>query len=277
VFRANPAGGTGTRTFEIARKRVRANAQNVSEPHSVPLQLLSETGVPGFVLGLALVVGLVGGLRATIGRLEPGERSAAVGLLALPLAFGLHAFVDYDLDFLAVAAPSALVAAALIGAGRPVAVARGGILPAAGAVLGAGAAIWVLAAPALSTRAVDAAIRQSDAGNLAAAASSARRAQGLNPLSPEPLFARATIAGRARDNRAAETFYEQATRLQPQNPATWYELGIFRYIAGDLCGAYFALNAAYTLDPRSSLFFPGGQLDFARAAVNDPDNPACGR
>jgi hypothetical protein len=277
VFRANPAGGTGARTFEIARKRVRANAQNVSEPHSVPLQLLSETGVPGFVLGLVLVVGLVGGLRATIGRLEPAERSAAVGLLALPLAFGLHASVDYDLDFLAVAAPTALVAAGLLGAGRPVAVARGGILLAVGAVLGAGAAIWVLAAPALSTRAVDTAIRQSDAGNFAAAASSARRAQGLNPLSPEPLFARATIAGRARDNRAAETFYEQATRLQPQNPATWYELGIFRYIAGDQCGAYFALNTAYTLDPRSSLFFPGGPLDFSRAAVNDADNPACGR
>jgi len=278
VFRANPAGGTGAHTFEIARKRFRTDAQNVSEPHSVPLQLLSDTGLPGLVLGLVFVVGLVLGLRAAIGRLEPDERAAAVGLLALPVAFGLHALVDYDLDFLAVAAPTALVAAALLGAGRPAAAARSRAFIAVSAVLGAGAAIWVLAAPALATRSVDTAYRQGDTGDLSAAAASARRAQSLNPLSPEPLFARATIASLARDNRAAEAFYEQATRLQPENPATWYELGLFRQLAlGNQCSAYFALNAAYTLDPSSILFYPDGPLDVARAAVNDPVKPACGR
>ena len=278
VFRANPGGGTGARTFEIARKQFRADAQNVSEPHSVPLQLLSETGIPGLLLGIAFVVGLVLGLRATIGRLEPDERAAAVGLMALPIAFGLHALADYDLDFLAVAAPTSLVVAALLGAGRPAAAARRGILFVVGTTLGAGAAIWVLAAPALATRSVDAAYRHGDAGDFPAAASSARRAQGLNPLSSEPLFARAAIASLAGDSRGAETLYEQATQLQPRNPATWYELGIFRQLAlGDQCRAYFALNAAYTLDPRSSLFYPGGPLDIAKAAVNDPENPACGR
>ena len=44
-----------------------------------------------------------------------------------------------------------------------------------------------------------------------------------------------------------------------------------------MCGAYVAFNAAYTLDPKSSLFPPGGALDQARDAVNDPDDPACGR
>jgi hypothetical protein len=278
VFRANPAGGTGARTFEIARKRFRDDAQNVTEPHSVPLQLLSETGLPGLVLGLAFVAGLGLGLRATVGRLEPGERAAAVGLLALPVAFALHALVDYDLDFLAVAAPTALVSAALLGAGRPAAVARSRGLVSAGAVLGAGAAIWVLAAPALATRSIDAAYRHGDAGELKAAASSARRAQSLSPLSPEPLFARATIAGLAGDERAAEAFLEQATRLQPENPDTWYELGLFRQLAlGNQCSAYFAFNAAYTLDPRGSRFSGGGPLDIARAAVDDPENPACGR
>ena len=43
-----------------------------------------------------------------------------------------------------------------------------------------------------------------------------------------------------------------------------------------MCGAYVAFNAAYTLDPKSSLFPPGGELDQARDAVNDPDDPACG-
>ena len=74
------------------------------------------------LLGLALVVGLVARApRDARGGSSPDERAAAVGLVALPLAFGLHALVDYDLDFLAVAAPTALVSAALLGAGRPAA------------------------------------------------------------------------------------------------------------------------------------------------------------
>ena len=136
----------------------------------------------------------------------------------------------------------------------------------------------MLAAPELSSRAVDRAYRQADAGDLDAAAASARRAQSLNPLSLDPLYARATVASLAGDDRGAEQLYEQATRLQPENPDPWYQLGLFRQISlGDQCGAYFALNAAYTLDPRSSLFSPGSALDIARAAVNDPADPACGR
>ncbi len=278
VFQAHPAGGTGARTFEIARKRYRDDAANVTEPHSLPLQLLSDTGLPALLLGLALVVGLGLGLRATVRRLEPGERSAAVGLVALPLAFGLHSLVDYDLDFLAVAAPTALVSGALLAAGQPSAIARSRAIITAGAVVGALAAVWVLAAPELSSRAVDRAYRQFDAGDLSAAASSAKRAQSLNPLSPEPLYARATIASSAGDNVAAERFYEQATRLQPENPDTWWELGLFRQIAlENQCSAYFALNATYTLDPKSARFTPTGPLAIAAAAVNDPENPACGR
>ena len=115
-------------------------------------------------------------------------------------------------------------------------------------------------------------------GDLGAAASSARRAQSLNPLSPEPLYARATVASAARDNAGAERFYLQATQLQPENPDTWWELGVFRQIAlENQCSAYFALNAAYTLDPKSNRFTPTGPLAVAAAAVNDPKSPACGR
>ncbi len=278
VFRAHPAGGTGAGTFEIARKRYRSDAQNVTEPHSLPLQLLSDTGLPACLLGIAFAAGAVLAIRAAVRRLEPTEKAASVGLLALPLAFCLHSLVDYDLDFLAIAAPAALVTGALVGAGRPPAIARSRMSIAVSAVLGAGAAIWVLAAPAFAIRSVDTAYRQLDAGHLRAAAASARRAESLNPLSPEPLYARAQVASSEHDNRAAEQFFEQATRLQPENPDTWWQLGVFRQLAlGDQCGAYVALNAAYTLDPRSSLFFPGGPLDIARAAVNDRDNPACGR
>lgn len=274
IFRANPAGGTGASTFEIARKRVRDTAQPVSSPHSVPLQLLSETGLAGFALGLAFVIALLLGIRATLVRLENGERGAAVGLLALPLAFGLHALVDLDLDFLAVAAPTMLVSAVLVGAGRPPA-AQAGRLVTTGIVVAALAAAWVVVAPALSTRSVERTYAQITAGKLDSAASASRRAQRLNPLAPETLSARAAVATAAADPGGADAFLVQATRLQPENPGTWYELGLFRSVRGDLCGAYHALNAAYTLDPNGD--FLRSELDRAKAAVNDPENPACGR
>ncbi len=275
IFRANPAGGTGASTFEIARKRVRDDAQNVSSPHSVPLQLLSDTGLPGLLLGLAFVVGVAVAIRAALRRLEGDERAAAVGLVALPLGFALHALVDLDLDFLAVAAPTMLVSAVLVGAGRPTATRAGGLV-AAGVAVAAFAAVWVLVAPALSDRSIEGAYRDVSNVRLDAADSAARRAERLDPLSPEPLYARATVANGLGNATAADAFYVRATRLQPENPATWYALGLYRYIRGDLCGAYFALNAAYTLDPRSSLFYPGSELDRARDAVNDTANPACG-
>jgi Flp pilus assembly protein TadD len=146
-----------------------------------------------------------------------------------------------------------------------------------GSIVTVGVLIWVVLAPALSARAVTAAVRQADAGDLRAAAASARRAQGLNPLSPVPLYTRADLAARSGARATADAFYLKATRLQPENSATWYELGLFRFLTDDLCGAYYALNAAYTLDPKSSLFYEGSELDRARDAVNDTTNPACGR
>ena len=166
-----------------------------------------------------------------------------------------------------------LVSAALLGAGRPLAARRGGLVT-AGVVVAALAATWV-ARRAGSLQPIDRGFLPR--GERAAFGRRPTRlpvrAQRLDPLSPEPLYARATVAIGLGDAAAADAFYVRATRLQPENPATWYALGLNRYIGGDLCGAYFALNEAYTLDPRSSLFYPGSELDRARDAVNDNDEP----
>ncbi len=272
IFRAHPGGGTGAYTFEIARKQYRATGANVAEPHSAPMQLLSDTGLPGLALGLVLAGALALGLWRSISRLAAPDRAAATALVALPAAYALHALVDYDPDFLAVTAPTALVCGFLLGAGRPAVHARGGTLIVGGVVVAAVAMLYSLAAPTLAARKVDAAYRDAEAGSYARAAAAARSAQGLNPLSPEPLQARGTVAQLAGDRAAADAFYVRATRLQPENPATWVELGIFRYAAGNACGAYYAFNAAYTLDPKSTFWSSGGPLDLARAAVN---NGAC--
>jgi tetratricopeptide (TPR) repeat protein len=269
VFWARPAGGAGAGTFEIARKRYRQAGATVAEPHSVPMQVLAGTGVAGGLLLAVFVAGAAAALRRPLRELDEPERVAAVAVAALPVAYALHALVDYDIDFLAVTAPTMLAVGALLGAGRPLVRPKIAIVPGLTAVTIAATAVVSLLLPWLAARRVDDAYTASDSARFAHAVAAARSARSLNPLSPEPLYALATAyvtAGDAADARAA---YARATQLQPENPDTWYQLGLFEYIqTHDLCAAYQALNRSYTLDPKSTHWFKGGELDRSRDAVN---------
>jgi hypothetical protein len=272
IFLDHPLGGTGARTFEVARTRVRDSADPVTQPHSLPLQLLADLGLVGLVLGAAFVVAIAAGRAGRRRRLEGTERGAALALACLPLVFGLHALVDYDTEFLSVTAPALLVAGALLGLGRPGT--RRLDLP--GGFIASGAVVLAsvsLLLPWLSVRAADAAFRAGGAEAVAAAA----RAHRLNPLSVDALLTQALVAP---DEERALHYYEAATELQPENWQTWYRLGLFQLDlreSPDVCAAYVALNNAYTLDPHGNRWVPGGPLDRARDAVNDPEHPACGR
>lgn len=268
VFVAEPVVGAGAGTFEIARKRHRDDGTSVTQPHSVPLQLLAGGGVVSLVLALWAVVGFGTGAVRSLQRLDGGERAAGVALVAGPAVWGLHSLVDYDADFVAVTAPALVALGALVAAGRP-----GAGRPGWPVVAGASAAGLLVAAslvsPALSDRAVEHSTRFLDAGEIGRADDEARRAQSLNPLALEPIYARARAAERAGDDARALGFYEQAVDLQPENPEPWVILGRFRLaVLEDACGAYFALNAAYTIDPNGRQWVPGGPLDVARDAVN---------
>ena len=60
----------------------------------------------------------------------------------------------------------------------------------------------------------------------------------------------------------------EATRLQPENPEPWLQLGLYEFHIGDRCGAYRHLNQAYTLDPAGKEWTPGGPLEVSLAWVN---------
>ena len=170
------------------------------------------------------------GIRRSLSRVPGAERSAAAALACLALVYALHALVDYDLDFLAVTAPALVAVGALLGAARPPSSVRAGVsgLVALGAV--AVAAAVAIALPALAERDVDRALAAIDEGRLSDAADAADRARLLNPLSPGPLRARALAADAARDRAAAVAWYEEAAELQPENPDTRYELGLYHAI-----------------------------------------------
>ncbi len=269
IFVAHPLEGTGAGTFRVARKRYRKSGDPVTEPHSVPMQVLAETGVVGGLLLVLFVAGAGAGIARSVRTLEVPERPAAVALAAFPAVYGLHGLVDYDADFLALTVPLLIVVGALLGAGRPLARSRAGVVPALAAVAVAATAVVSLALPWLSQRRVDSSFVASGAHRFQQAVDDANGARSLDPLSPDPLYALGYAYESAGNLVAARGAFTRATKLQPRNAETWFQLGLFEFTqTHDMCAAYQALNHSYTLDPKSTFWAPGKELDQARDAVN---------
>ena len=240
----------------------------MTQPHSVPLQFLAGTGIVGLALLLGLVAAAAAAAVGAVRRLEGTERDAAAALAVALALWLVHALVDYDWDFVAVTGPAFFAAGALAAAGRP---ARRGSFPFAAAATGALAlaAAAAVVTPWLAQRSVRDVNPALERGDIDAARDAAERARSLDPLSLEPLFARARVEEEAGDEEAALAAYRRATEVQPENPVSWYELGLYEFHLGDRCSAYVHLNRAYTLDPAGTQWTPDSELVQARAWVND--------
>ena len=266
LFRAHPAGGTGAGTFELARRPLREDTQQPLAPHNAALQALSETGLAGFALLLAAAGAAAAVVIGALRRLEGGERAAAAALTAAMAAYLAHSLIDLGWEYVAVSAPVFLSLGVLASAGREAASATTRRpLVALSALVVALAAVTSLGSPWLAERRLDRAYEALIDGDTRAAASAARGAAALNPLTVEPLHVQAVAAEADGDQDEAERLYRRAASLQPENPEAWYQLGRFRFeTRRDLDGAYADLNRSYNLDsfhPRT-----GELLDEVRAA-----------
>lgn len=263
-------GGAGAGTFEIARKRFRPNAETVLQPHSVPLQQLADGGVVGFGLFIVLVLAGVGVCVCALRRLSGPERAAAAALVAAPAAYLAHALVDYNWDFLAVTAPTMVALGVLAGAGRESRTGPRRPVLGIGVVLLALVVLVSFSFPRLADRAERRSTQALAEGDLERAYDEARWAHFFNPVSADPIFAKARVAEAERVPWRAQRYYIDAVELQPDNPLTWYTLGIYEFdVRKNLCAAYRFLNNAYTLDPSGNEWVAGGPLDVARHAVNE--------
>jgi tetratricopeptide (TPR) repeat protein len=269
VYAHHGALGAGAGTFEVARKRFRQDIRNVVQPHSVPLQQLADAGIVGITLFTLLVFAGGAVCVCALRRLEGAERAAAAALVAAPAAYAAHALVDFNWDFLAVTAPAMVALGVLAGAGREPAVGGRRPLLAVVAVLVAVLALTSAAFPRLADRAERNSTRELAAGDTAAARDQALWARFFNPLSVDGHFALARVAERQGRVLRAQRDYIRAAELQPDNPETWYALGIFQFdVRDNMCAAYRFLNNAYTLDPAGNQWVQDGPLDVARDAVN---------
>ncbi len=260
-WKQDPIVGTGAGSFAFTNERYRTSSLDQTiEPHSLPVQFLSETGVIGLLLFAGSVVWLV--LR---GRRRPGPQLALA--LALP-AFFLHGLLDIDWDFLSVAGPVFLIAGAL--AAQPSDRPRPRpftILTAVGlgAILGLSlVAVWL--GGHWEGQAQNALGANDDK-----AITLAKRARTADPLADAPLLtagsAATNIAAAIADRRApgwqplyatatkkALDYYQQATQVQPDDAQAWYYLGALRAQLGCPYAAYHDINRATVLDGQNPTY-----------------------
>lgn len=253
AWRAHPAVGTGAGTFELTHRKFRVDGTVATEPHNLPLQFLSETGIVGFILFLGIALAGAGALVETLRRLEGEDRLAAAALVVGLFAYVVHGVVDFDWDFVAVTGPAFVVLGVLLAAGRPararVLGSRRGVLAVAAGAFAA-AALYSLASPWLAARRVDDAYAALGRNDPAAAISDARSAHNLNPVSVDALLAWGT-AETARGNLAAAgRLYTKAISIQPDNWKPWYyRARLLENIAGPKAALFDAQEAAER-DPR---------------------------
>jgi hypothetical protein len=256
----HPAGGTGAGSFRLTSSlRSHNPSLATTEPHNVPLQFLSETGIVGFLLYLAIVAAAVVVLRRR-------PRNGAATALTLVLVLGvLHQAVDIDWDFVATQGPLFALAGFLVAApGRAPAPRR--LLPAAAVAVACLAALYSLFSPWLADRRLSAGWDRWFAGDFAGARLAAKEAHSLNPLAVEPLW---LWAQSEDDNAAARALYLRAAHREPQNPETWYELGYFEGESlGDWRPAYHHLDRSWHLNPYGPAGRPPHELDKARCKID---------
>ncbi len=257
AFLRHPGGGTGGGTFGLTNELHRTNPFDVAvEPHNVPLQFLSETGIVGFALWIATFASAA----VAIAR----RRGAAVTALALGAAVWVaHMVVDIDWSYVAVCGPLLLVVGVLVA--QPAPVVRLRPLLALAAVVFALAAAYALSAPWLAQNRLDDA--ENALPNLPSALDLVRTAHRYDPLSTDVLMTWASFVDANGEERKARGLYRDAVSREPLNPETWYELGAFEYQHGHWYAAYKALDRSWGLDRHGPAGVACDYLDLVRPKV----------
>jgi O-Antigen ligase len=274
-----PVTGHGAGSFPLLHLAYRENNIEVLQPHSVPLEFLSETGVVGGLLGLGgillLLIAAVARVRWRVG----AERAFAAALAGGAVAWVLHLWIDWDWDIPGVTVPALIfigvLAAAPVAAERPLPN-RGRVGRALGlAAIGVALALFCASAvlPALSQDKTNEALELSASNkpeDLREAAEAAEQARRLNPFAVDPLFAASGIADKRGQPKLAVELLTDAVERQPDNARGWLRLARRQVLLDDLPAAARSIGYVYELDPHTvGGFFAGilGSIDEARSAT----------
>jgi O-antigen ligase len=247
VFRDKPLRGEGAGTYELAWTRDRPNNGDVTEAHSLYLEVLAELGVVGGVLlAVALLTILAGFLMGAHGP----NRALYAALTAAALVWMVHAGIDWDWEMPAVTLWLFAMGGAALACRRPTGIA--GLRPhiAVRAAVGVLCLVAVFAAARMVTgdRAVTESVSAFHRGDCAAALPETRVAIDFAGARPEPYEVRGWCAIQGRRPARAVRAMRSAVERDPHNWRLRYGLGIARASAG--IDPRPQLRAAYELNPR---------------------------
>ena len=256
-FRDAPVAGIGAGNFAAPYLRERESPEEPLYPHSLPVMVLSQTGLVGGVLfGGFLIAALLCAWRGRGWRSPFGNALAAAAVVTFAY-FALHGSIDWFWEFPALGGPALAALGIAGGLERPAARAvrrragwsRRRVTAAALSTLALMVAIASLALPWLSAREVERAAdvwRESPDDAYAIL----ERARWLNPLSARPDLVAGAIAMREEDFARAEEAFERALQ---RNGDDWYaelELAIVAALEGRPDEALARLDRAEELNPR---------------------------
>lgn len=261
AFEEKPVLGTGAGTYQFSWERHRSIDQPVHDAHSLYLEALSELGLVGGLLVLALV-GTVLWIGFSAWRAAPHpQRERYAVLFAATLAFAVCAGLDWFWEIAGLGAVFFLAAGALVAArcsqlAAPLAVPfgapEGEERPFGLAVAGLAVA-WVAAValigPLLVDREIDASQSAAASGDLTSAVDHAKTARSIEPFAASPYVQLGLLAESQGEYDIAIERLTQAIDREDRNWQYYYLRSRVEEEAGDEAAARADLDRARHLNP----------------------------
>jgi O-antigen ligase len=273
-FRDEPVVGQGAGTFPLQWERRRTANFEVTDAHSLYLEALSELGVIGTALLAAFLLGLVGVLVELIVRCRGPDRQVFGAILAVTVAWIVHAGIDWDWEMPATAVWVVALAASALAVRRQRNAGETRASPWVRAGLCVVLAIVVVlpVRVAMSQHHLDDSVRERERGDCRRSMASARSAISDLDVRHEPFEALGYCASRLGAHRLAVSALESAADRDPDSWRPRYGLALVRASASR--DPRRALAAARRRNPRSTLL-----RDFARRlkGARRPDWPRIAR
>jgi O-antigen ligase len=257
LFRDEPLLGAGADNFSLAYVENRRTDEEPTYPHSIAIEVLSQTGIVGAALFVAALISALIAFVRKRRSLDRFGRAIAAGAMTGFVYWLLHASVEWFWE-LPVLGAVAFMYLGLALATSPDAELDGHseYRPAGWArALGLVACVAVALSfvfPWLSARAINEAIAvwrtDPDAAHVRLA-----QARELNPLTDRADQIAGAIASRTDDVATMRRSFQRALERDPDNWYSHLELGIAYALAGDEESALAELETAEDLNPREAV------------------------
>jgi hypothetical protein len=245
-FADHPVAGVGAGGYEDWWGRNATVALFVRNPHSLPLQQASELGIPGLLLFLGFAAALgIAVLR--IARQPPGGDLGV--LMAVVLAGGISAAVDWTWEIPAVFGPVVICAGLLLAATPSRPLARSGSVLGIATVATAWVGIVAGSLVALTHLELDRSRDAAAANRIDSGLARARAATTVQPWASEPYTQIALLEEQRGDLPGALTALREAQERDPDDWRLYLTQARLEHERGDNAATTQAIKRAQGLSP----------------------------